>query len=302
MPSDTEDAVLTKHRGMLQLITSRFVKNRLAVVGMGVLLTMILAAILAPILIGETAQVHPAIDTHITEALQGASFKHLLGTDDVGRDEFARLLYGARVSMLVGFVSMLVALSVGILLGSLAGYFGGIVDTLLMRVTDAFLAVPLYLILFVISAFFVAGGSDSIRQVILILGLFSWANTARITRGEILALREREFITAARAQGVGNARIIARHILPNAAGALLVNATLLVGGNIITESTLSFFGFGIQPPDASWGNMLASSRDYLTSAPLLVYAPGLAILVAVVSFNLMGDGLRDALDPNTTER
>lgn len=294
---NTDQEIQMPHRSMLQLIVLRFSRNRLAVAGLIILLFFIVAAIMAPLLIGETTQVHPATDVHIANTLQGPSLAHLLGTDDVGRDEFARLLYGARVSMLVGFVSMLVSLSVGILIGSVAGYFGGLVDNLLMRITDAFLAVPLYLILFIVSAFFVAGGSGSVTKIILLLGLFSWANTARITRGEILSLREREFITAARAQGVGNARIILRHILPNAAGPLIVNATLLIGGNIITESTLSFFGFGIQPPDASWGNMLASSQDYLTTAPTLVYAPGVALLIAVLCFNLMGDGLRDALDP-----
>jgi peptide/nickel transport system permease protein len=297
-----DDTVTTKHRSILELVIYRFRKNRLAVAGVVVLLVIIIAAIFAPLIIGETAKVHPAIDVHITEALQGPSAKHLLGTDDVGRDEFARLLYGARVSMLVGFVSMLVALSVGVFVGSIAGYLGGIADAILMRITDAFLAVPLYLILFVISAFFVASGSDSVYKVILLLGFFSWANTARITRAEILSLREREFITAARSQGIGNARIIARHILPNAAGSLIVNATLLVGGNIITESTLSFLNFGIQPPDASWGNMLYYSQSYLSTDPLLVYVPGITLLIAVLSFNLIGDGLRDALDPNATER
>ncbi len=299
---DGEEIVTAKHRSMLQLTVYRFRQNRLAVAGLVVLILIIIAAILAPLLIGETAAVHPATDTNIANALQGVSAQHILGTDYVGRDQFARLLYGARVSMLIGFFSMVVALSLGIIIGSLAGYFGGVIDNVLMRFTDAFLSVPLYLILFVISAFFIAGGSDSVRQVILLLGFFSWANTARITRAEILSLREREFITAARAQGIGNARIIVRHILPNAAGSLIVNATLLVGGNIITESTLSYFNFGVQPPDASWGNMLYSSQDYLTSDPLLVYAPGLAILIAVLCFNLMGDGLRDALDPNTADR
>ena len=297
-----EQEVSTKHHSMLALIRMRFMRNRLAVVGVGVLLVMVFMAIFAPVIIGETASVHPAIDTNLANALQGPSGAHILGTDDVGRDEFARLLYGARVSMLVGFVSMLVAMTLGIFIGSLAGFYGGLVDNILMRITDAFLAVPLYLILFVISAFFIAGGSESIRQLILLLGVFSWAITARIARGEILSLREREYVTAARAQGIGNARIILRHILPNAVGPLIVNATLLVGGNIITESTLSFFGFGVQPPDASWGNMLAAARDYISSASILVYAPGLAILITVLSFNLIGDGLRDALDPYLTDK
>jgi peptide/nickel transport system permease protein len=289
-------------RSLFQLTFLRFLHNRAAVGGVIFLILMALAAIFAPILIHETATVHPATDTHIEIALQGPSFAHILGTDDVGRDEFARLLYGARVSLLIGVVSMLVSMTLGTTIGAVAGYFGGWIDTIFMRITDAFLAVPLYLILFVVSAFFVAGGSGSITKIILLLGFFSWANTARIVRGEYLALRERDFVLAAHALGVGNMRVILRHILPNVVGPITVNATLLIGGNIITESTLSFFGFGIQPPDASWGNMLAASQSYFTIDSVLTLAPGIALLLTVLSFNLMGDGLSEALNPHTNDR
>jgi peptide/nickel transport system permease protein len=301
MEAGSEQDARVKHRSLFELAAIRFMRNRLAVIGMVILLIMVMGAIFAPIIVHETAAVHPAIDVHPEIALQAPSLAHPLGTDFVGRDQLARLLYGARVSLLVGFVSMLVAIGLGVIAGSLAGFFGGFIDNLLMRIADAFLAVPLYIILFVISAFWVAGGSGSIGKVILLLGAFSWANTARIVRGEILSLREREYVTAARAQGVSNLRIIARHILPNALGPIIVSATLLIGGNIVTESTLSFFGFGVQPPDASWGNMLADSQAYFYSDPILIYAPGLAILLTVLSFNLMGDGLRDAFDPYTSE-
>jgi peptide/nickel transport system permease protein len=289
-----------KTRSFWQLIGIRFVRNRAAVGGLIFLCLMALAAIAAPILIHETAAIHPATDTHPEIALEGPSWAHILGTDDVGRDDFARLLYGARVSLLIGVVSMLVSIGLGATIGAITGFFGGWIDNILMRITDAFLAVPLYLILFVVSAFFVAGGSGSVIKVILLLGLFSWANTARIVRGEFLSLRERDFVLAARALGVGNARVIVRHILPNVIGPLTVNATLLIGGNIVTESTLSFFGFGIQPPDASWGNMLAASQEYYTINPVLTLAPGIALLLTVLSFNLIGDGLSDALNPHTT--
>lgn len=290
-----------KPRSLLQLSMIRFLRNRAAVAGLTFLVLMLLAAIFAPLLIHETATYHPATDTHIEIALQGPSLAHILGTDDVGRDEFARLLYGARVSLLIGVISMLVSMGIGTTIGAVTGFFGGWIDNLLMRLTDVFLAVPLYLILFVVSAFFIAGGSGSVTKIILLLGFFSWANTARIVRGEFLALREREFVLAARALGVGNARVIVRHILPNVVGPLTVNATLLIGGNIITESTLSFFGFGIQPPDASWGNMLSDSQAYFTTNPVVTLAPGIALLLTVLSFNLMGDGLRDALDPHQTD-
>lgn len=292
-----EQETTHEHQSLLSLIVLRFLKNRTAVAGLIFLVLVVLAAILTPILIHETAHVHPAIDTHPENALQGASFAHLLGTDDVGRDELARLLYGARVSMVVGFVSMVVSMAIGVTIGAVAGFYSGWVDNILMRFTDIFLAVPLYLILFVMSAFFVAGGSNSVNKIILLIGLFSWANTARIARGEFLSLREREYMTAARAVGVNDIRMIIWHMLPNAIGPLIVNATLLIGGNIILESTLSFFNFGIQPPDASWGNMLNASQDYFTTNPILVLAPGLTLLFTVLSFNLMGDGLRDALDP-----
>lgn len=295
-----DQEVTQEHRSLVYLMTLRFLKNRTAVAGLIFLIVMITAAILTPILIHETAQVHPAIDTHPENALQGASFAHILGTDDVGRDEFSRLLYGARVSMLVGVISMFVSMAIGVSIGATAGFYSGWIDNVFMRITDVFLAVPLYLILFVMSAFFVAGGSDSVNKVILLIGFFSWANTARIARGEFLSLREREYMTAARAVGIGDFRMIVWHMLPNAIGPLIVNATLLIGGNIILESTLSFFNFGIQPPDASWGNMLNFSQDYFTTNPILVLAPGLALLLTVLSFNLMGDGLRDALDPHLT--
>lgn len=297
--------LLRKRRGQLRLIFDRFMRNRVAVVGIVVLAIVALMAIFAPIITGTTATHNPAIDVHPDNSLADPSFQHLLGTDEIGRDEFARLLYGAQVSLLVGLFSMLVSIVIGIGVGALAGYFGGWIDSIFMRTTDAFLATPLYLILFVLSASFqsvIASSIGSVAFVIALLACFSWPSTARIVRGEFLALKEREFLLAARTLGAGNTRLMLRHILPNAAGPIIVSATLLVGNNIITESTLSFFNFGIQPPQSSWGTMLANSENYISVHPLLVFAPGLAILITVLCINLMGDGLRDALDPYMTER
>ncbi|HEX8036741.1 MAG TPA: ABC transporter permease [Ktedonobacterales bacterium] len=288
-----------KRRGQLRIIVDRFLRNKLAVASLVILLIMVILAALAPVLTHTTLQVQPAIDPDPVHAFAPPSAAHLLGTDDIGRDEFARLLYGAQVSLAVGVFAMMLTIIIGVVLGSIAGYYGGWFDTLLMRVTDAFLSVPFLLILFVLSKVFSGG---RVVDVVLLIGLFSWPGTARIVRAEFLSYKEREFLMAARTLGAGNFRLMFRHILPNAAGPIIVSATLLVGGAIITESTLSFFGFGIQPPTPSWGNMLTDSREYIFKDPLLLYLPGLAILLVVLCFNLIGDGLRDALDPYMTER
>ena len=295
-----ESAALQRQRkSQLRLIAERFARNKVAVVGLVSLAIISVLAILAPLITHQTATFNPADHTDLGNALAGPSLQHLLGTDDVGRDEFARLLFGARVSLLIGTVSMLVTIFIGVTIGALAGYYGGWVDNLIMRITDAFLAVPLYFILFVLSASFSNG---SVQSIVVLLAAFSWAITARIVRSEFLSIKEREFILAARTLGASDFRLMLRHILPNAVGPIIVNATLLIGSNIITESTLSFFGFGLQPPLASWGTMLADSQDYISTHPVLVFVPGIAILITVLSFNLMGDGLRDALDPYMTER
>jgi peptide/nickel transport system permease protein len=292
--------LLRKRRSQGRIIFDRFLRNKAAVGGAAVLLIMILAAIFAPVLTHQTAAFDPAIHVDVAHALEGPSSAHPLGTDDLGRDEFARLLEGARISLLVGFASMFIGLVVGVTIGALAGFYGGWLDNLMMRITDAILAVPLYLLLFVLSAtFFIEG---KISDVVILIAFFSWAATSRIVRGEFLSIKEREFLHAARTLGASNLRLMFMHALPNALGPVIVVATLLIGNNIILESTLSFFGFGIQPPNSSWGNMLANSQSYIFSDALLVFVPGLAILFTVLSFNLVGDGLRDALDPYMTER
>jgi len=226
------------------------------------------------------------------------STAHLLGTDFGGRDLLSRLLFGARISLLIGFSSMVTAIIVGTLLGATAGYFGGWIDNAIMRLTDVVLSFPLYLLLFVLSAFIAgAQGAQNIIMIVLIIVVVSWTYIARLVRGVFLSLKEREFVQAAQAVGASPVSIIVRHLLPNAVAPIVVNATLLVGANIILESVLSFFGFGVQPPTSSWGSMLADGLPYQGSAPWETIYPGLMILITVLSVNLLGDGLRDALDP-----
>ena len=227
------------------------------------------------------------------------SWQYPFGTDDVGRDQFARAMVGGQVSLIIGFGSMLVSMILGVAIGAFAGYFGGIIDNVLMRITDVVLAVPLYLLLFVLST---ALTDHSPRSIILLIAVFGWTTMARLVRSEFIAQREREYVMAARTIGAKNMRLMFRHILPNAAGPIIVNATLLIGNNIILESILSYFGFGVQPPYATWGNMISYGQGFLDSDPLLVLIPGLLIFLTVLSFNLVGDGLRDALDPYMTER
>jgi len=236
---------------------------------------------------------------NVSSTLAPPSLQHPFGTDDVGRDEFVRVLAGGRVSLLIGLISMLMSIIFGVGVGAFAGYYGGIIDNILMRFTDVVLAVPLYLLLFVLSASFT---DHTPKSVIILIAVLTWTYAARLVRGEFLALKEREFVLSARTIGARDLRMMFRHILPNAAGPIIVNATLLIGGNIILESVMSYFGFGIQPPDASWGSLVSDGQSYFDVAPWLVLAPGLLIFLTVLSFNLVGDGLRDALDPYMTER
>ncbi|MBF6589485.1 MAG: ABC transporter permease [Ktedonobacterales bacterium] len=288
-----------KRKSQFRIIVERFVRNRVSVAGFLIIVVIALLAILAPIITRQTATFDPATDTNPFLILSGPIPGHPLGTDEVGRDELARLLFGGRVSLLVGVATALVAIVIGVSVGALAGFYGGWVDTAMMRVTDAFLSVPLLLVLLVLS---VAFSDGSIFSIVILIAFFEWPVVARIVRGEFLSLKEREFLLAARTLGAGDIRLILRHILPNAAGPIIVAATLVVGDAIITESVLSFFNYGIRPPTSSWGTMLDDSRSYITTLPLLLYLPGFAILFTVLSFNLMGDGLRDALDPYMTQR
>ena len=221
--------------------------------------------------------------------------------DEIGRDLYTRILFGARISLTIAFSVVIIEVLLGALVGAVAGYYGGWVDGLLMRVTDAFLSIPLLPLLLVLSGIVAASSSKAalnFASIVVIIALLSWMNVARLVRGSFLSLREKEFTEAARAIGSGDARIVIRHLLPNAVAPIVVQATLDVGGVILLESALSFLGYGIQPPTASWGSMLANAQENITIAPWAAIYPGLAILLTVLAINYMGDGLRDAIDPN----
>ncbi|MBE0599568.1 MAG: ABC transporter permease [Desulfuromonadales bacterium] len=273
------------------IIWKRLRGNRLAMVGGAIVLAMFVLAAVAPL----TGHDPGGID--ITRALQAPSWQHPLGTDDLGRDVLTRILYGARISLLVGFVAVGIATAIGIILGALAGFYGRWVDATLMRFVDIMLCFPTFFLILAVIAFL----EPSIWNIMIIIGLTGWMGVARLVRAEFLSLRERDFVQAARTLGATDRRIIFRHILPNALSPVLVSATLGVAGAILTESALSFLGIGVQPPTASWGNMLIVGKQTLGTAWWLSAFPGLAILITVLGYNLLGEGIRDALDPRLKE-
>jgi len=275
---------------MLTLYRQRFLKNRLAVAGAVLLMILGVLALVLPTVL----HIDPAAQ-NLLERLQPPSGKHWMGTDDLGRDVFARMLIGARVSLSVGFWAVSVAVLIGTLLGLVAGFRGGWADTLIMRLVDVMLSIPTIFLLLAVLAFL----SPSITNVMIVIGLTSWPGLTRLVRGECLSVRERDYMLAAQLAGISTGRILLVHLLPNVVAPILVSATLGVGGAILTESALSFLGLGVQPPMASWGNILAIGRDYLHIAWWLTFFPFLAILMTVMAFNFLGEGLRDVLDPRT---
>jgi peptide/nickel transport system permease protein len=290
-------ALVQKRRSQARIIFDRFMRNKAAIGGAVFLILLFLFCFMGPALWRTDPDAQNILS--VSETLAPPSLAHPLGTDDVGRDTLARVMAGGRVSLSVGLASMLLAILLGVGIGAFAGYYGGAVDNVLMRFTDVILAVPLYLLLFVLSATFTDGTPKS---VVVLIAFFGWTYAARLVRGEFLALKEREYVLASRTIGARNFRLMFRHMLPNAAGPIIVNATLLIGTNIILESVLSYFGFGIKPPGASWGNMIEAGNGLFDVDPWLVLVPGVLIILTVLSVNLVGDGLRDALDPYMTER
>ncbi len=251
-------------------------------------LSALLASVLAP---------YDPVAQSLGDRLLPPSAAHWMGTDAFGRDILSRLLYGSRISLAVGFVAVSIYILIGVLVGSLAAYYGGWVDALLMRLVDVLLCVPTFFLILMVVAFV----GPSILNIMVIIGLTSWTDVARLARGEVLSLKSREYIQAARGLGYSDARIILKHLLPNALGPVLVVATLGVGGAILTESSLSFLGLGVQPPTASWGNMLMEGKDHLMDAWWLVLFPGLAIFLTVLGYNFLGEGLRDQWDPRLSD-
>lgn len=272
-----------------RLAWRRFRRHRLAVAGAATIAVLFLGAFLGPFLL-------PFDDTHIDVLNRFAaplSGVHLLGTDELGRDILARLMTGGRISLTVGFMAMLIAIAIGTTIGMVAGFYGGTAGSLLMRFVDAVLCFPTIFLLLALAALVKPG----IASMVLLIAATAWMNVARIVEGQIRSLREQDYVVAARAMGATDLRIMLRALLPNAMAPIVVAATLNVAKAILLESYVSFLGYGIQPPAASWGNMLNNAQIYLTSAPWLAILPGLAITLAVTSFNFVGDGLRDALDP-----
>jgi len=266
----------------------RLKRHRLAVASMIAVVTISLVCLAAPLL----APV-PFDQIDLSSIRQPPSGGHWLGTDDLGRDLLTRLLYGGRVSILIGLLAALLATGFGASVGAVAGYYGGRVDNALMRMTDVVYSIPTLPLLIVLASYTQAGAVS----MAVAIGVLSWMATARVVRAEVLTIREMEYVEAARSLGATNARIIALHILPNAIGPIVVGATLAVGNAIILESSLSFLGLGVQPPTPTWGNMLMDAQATMSSQPWLSIFPGVAILIVVLAVNFLGDGLQDALDP-----
>lgn len=266
----------------------RFTTNRFAAAGLVVIVVLFVLSLAAPL---ATPFSPDTIDAwHV---LLPPSANHWFGTDELGRDVFTRVVYGARVSLKVGFVAVGIAVVIGTVIGLFAGFYGGWIDSVLMRMVDIMLCFPTFFLILAVIAML----EPSIWYIMVIIGLTGWMGVARLVRAEVLSLKSRDFILAARVLGASDLRIIFRHILPNALSPVLVSATLGVAGAILTESALSFLGIGVQPPTPSWGNILTSGKDYIEFAWWLSLFPGVAILVTVLSYNLVGEGIRDALDP-----
>ncbi len=267
---------------------SRFFRDRLAVAGLVIVLSFFALSILTPVI----APYDPsAID--VNSILMPPSARHLFGTDDLGRDVFTRMLYGAGISLKVGFVAVGIATIIGVLLGSIAGYYGGVIDLIIMRFVDIMLCFPSFFLILAVIAFL----EPSIFNIMAVIGLTSWMGITRLVRAEFLSLKERDFVLAAKTMGAKSPRIIFLHILPNAMAPVLVAATLGIASAVLVESALSFLGIGVQPPTPSWGNILTQGQSTLGVAWWLSLFPGMAILITVLGYNLLGEGIRDAIDP-----
>jgi len=280
--------MIGRHSYIRSVFWPRLAKNRFAVFGGAVVLLLLVVSLTAPLIVPFSPN-----EINAWEVLKPPSLKHWFGTDDLGRDVLSRVIYGARISLLVGFVAAGIAVLIGTVIGLLAGFYGGWADNLLMRIVDIMFCFPAFFLILAVITFL----RPSIWYIMIIIGLTGWMGVARMVRAETLSIREMDYIMAARCIGCSDLRVIFRHILPNAVSPALVAATLGIAGAILTESALSFLGIGVQPPTPSWGNILTSGKDYIEFAWWLSLYPGLAILVTVLSYNLLGEGIRDALDP-----
>jgi peptide/nickel transport system permease protein len=289
---------------MTQLIWHAYRRHKPAMVGTAIILIFALSAIFASYISPWDPE-----KTNLDAMLQPPSAKHLMGTDELGRDLLTRILYGGRVSLSIGVMAMALAVSVGAIIGGVAGFYGGWVDNVLMRFTDMMLAFPQLFVLIILALALRDIPIEALRgtafasvfSIVLVIAVLAWMRVARVVRATFLSLKEKEFIEAARCCGVSNVRIMVRHLLPNAMSPVIVAATFRVATSIVTESGLSYLGFGVQPPTPTWGNMLKNAQTQMTRAPWTAIFPGLMIFIAVIAINFIGDGLRDALDPYKVE-
>ena len=289
---------------MTQLVWRSYRRHKPAMIGTTIILIFALSAIFAPYISPWDPK-----KTNLDAMLQPPSAEHIMGTDELGRDLLTRILYGGRVSLSIGVMAMALAVVVGAIVGGVAGFYGGWVDNVLMRFTDMMLAFPSLFILIILSLALRDIPIEALRgtafasvfSIVLVIAVLAWMRVARLVRASFLSLKEKEFIEAARSSGVPNWRIMVRHLLPNAMSPIIVAATFRVATSIITESGLSYLGFGVQPPTPTWGNMLKNAQDQMTRAPWTAIFPGLMIFIAVIAINFVGDGLRDALDPYKVE-
>lgn len=282
-------AIESKHRSELENAWRRFRANRVALVGLTILIAIILLAIFAPVL----APYDPIND--MDTSLRGCppSPEHLFGCDHLGRDLLSRVIYGSRIALIAGIGATIISVCIGVVLGALAGFLGGWTDSVLSRIIDTLMAFPIIALLIVLAA--VMG--PSLVTTVVVIGITVWSRYARVVRADVLSLRERDFIVAAYASGVRNWRIIWRHLVPNVMGPVIVLASLGIGSIIILEAALSFLGLGVRPPTPSWGAILSDGRAYILRYPHIAFFPGVMIVITVLAFNFVGDGLRDALDP-----
>lgn len=288
----TRKEILKKYKKKTQFqeFWYRFTRNRMAIIGLVIMVIIILAAIITPLVLDYNTA---AIGKNVKERFQTPNPNHILGTDFMGRDVFARILFGARTSLMIGFVSCAFALIIGGIFGAISGYVGGIVDEIIMRIMDVMLCLPEMLLAIAI----VAALGPSVINMILAIGISRIPRFARIVRSAVLTVRDTEYVEAARAIGAGSFQIITKHVLVNCLAPIIVQATIIFASAILAISSLSFLSLGIQAPAPEWGNMLSEGREYMRLYPHLVLAPGLAIFLSIFSLNLLGDGLRDALDP-----
>ena len=263
-------------------------KNKLGIVAIIIILILVLASLLAFL------APHNPNKINIAQRMEGPGIQHFFGTDDLGRDYFARALYGGRISLSVGFFSMIISVILGTVIGTISGFVGGKTDSLIMRGIDMLMSVPSFFIILIVNAYF----QSSIRNIILIIGLLSWMRVARLVRAETLSIKERDFVLYAKITGEKKFKIIIKHIIPNIISTVIVTSSINIATAILMESSLSFLGLGVQPPDASWGSMLKSAQGYLGEAPYLALFPGLLILLTVLSFNILGDIFRSAFEEN----